>query len=58
MEADVAFFFVSYLFIASIVLLNVIVALLLDEFISSVTREKVGTRHTLLLAHNPHKTSS
>ena len=35
-----ALFFISYLFIASIVLLNVVVAVLLDEFISSVTREK------------------
>lgn len=36
----VALFFITYLFIATIVLLNVVVAVLLDEFISAVTREK------------------
>ena len=32
-ETDVAFFFVSYLLINSVMLLNVVVAVLLDEFI-------------------------
>ena len=36
----VAFFFVSFYFINTIVLLNVVVAVLLDEFITAVTREK------------------
>jgi len=36
----VTIFFVSFILIASIVLLNVIVAILLDEFVQSVTREK------------------
>ena len=37
-DTGVAFFFVSYLCLCSIVLLNVVVAVLLDEFISSVLR--------------------
>ena len=36
----VAFFFVSYFLVASIVLLNVVVAVLLDEFMASVAHEK------------------
>ena len=32
-DLDVTFFFVSYVFIAPVVLLNVVVAVLLDEFI-------------------------
>jgi ATP/ADP translocase len=39
-EAGVAFFFVSYILIASVMMLNVVVAVLLDEFIKHVTREK------------------
>ena len=39
-DPGVAFFFVSYILINSIMLLNVVVAVLLDEFISSVTRAK------------------
>ena len=39
-EHAVAFFFISYVLINSIMLLNVVVAVLLDEFISSVSREK------------------
>ena len=39
-QADIAIFFVSYVLIASIMLLNVVVAVLLDEFISTVTRAK------------------
>jgi len=39
-EPSVTFFFVSYYVIANIVLMNVVVAVLLDEFISSVGREK------------------
>jgi len=39
-EPWVTFFFVSYYVIANIVLMNVVVAVLLDEFISSVGREK------------------
>ena len=39
-ESDVALFFISYILIASVMMLNVVVAVLLDEFISTVTREK------------------
>ena len=39
-QYDVAFFFVSYMLLASIMMLNVVVAILLDEFISTVSREK------------------
>ena len=39
-EPAVALFFVSYLFIGRVMLLNVVVAVLLDEFIVSVAREK------------------
>ena len=36
----IAFFFISYILICSVMLLNVVIAVLLDEFISSVTRER------------------
>ncbi|EKX31615.1 hypothetical protein GUITHDRAFT_122197 [Guillardia theta CCMP2712] len=36
----VALFSISYVIIATIILVNIVVAVLLDEFISSVTREK------------------
>jgi len=41
-DADpaVSFFFISYILMNSVIVLNVVVAVLLDEFISSVTREK------------------
>jgi hypothetical protein len=39
-KKGIAFFFVSYVLINSVMLLNVVVAVLLDEFLSSVTREK------------------
>ena len=34
-KPDIAFFFVSYIIVGNIVLLNVVVAVLLDEFIAS-----------------------
>ena len=37
-DPDVAFFFVSFILIESIMLLNVVVAVLLDEFVVTVTR--------------------
>jgi len=39
-DPAVSFFFISYILINSVTMLNVVVAVLLDEFISSVTREK------------------
>jgi hypothetical protein len=36
----IAFFFISYMLIGSVLLLNVVVAVLLDEFIANVVREK------------------
>ena len=39
-DMDVALFFVSYIFIAGIVLFNVVVAVLLDEFIKFIGVEK------------------
>jgi len=39
-EPGVAFFFLSYILIASVMMLNVVVAILLDEFIRCVTAEK------------------
>jgi len=39
-DLDVAMFFVSYIFIAGIVLFNVVVAVLLDEFIKFIGEEK------------------
>ena len=39
-DPSVAFFFVSYSFIGRVILLSVVVAVLLDEFIVSVAREK------------------
>jgi hypothetical protein len=38
--ADVAIFFVSYIFLCSVIMLNVVVAVLLDEFVSYIAREK------------------
>eukprot|EP00960_Hanusia_phi_P024373 717993-Hanusia_phi.AAC.5 len=38
-----AFFFVSYVLIAGVFLINVVVAVLLDEFISSIQAEKLQT---------------
>eukprot|EP00960_Hanusia_phi_P019205 566571-Hanusia_phi.AAC.2 len=39
-DYGIAFFFISYLLIAGVVLINVVIAVLLDEFISSIQREK------------------
>ena len=39
-DPAVAFFFVSYILIGNILLLNVVVAVLLDEFLANVVREK------------------
>jgi hypothetical protein len=43
-DLDVAMFFVSYIFIAGIVLFNVVVAVLLDEFIKFIGVEKERER--------------
>ena len=56
-EADVALFFVSYILIASIMLLNVVVAVLLDEFIATVTREKEEKAHQEFLEKERRKIS-
>lgn len=56
-EADVALFFVSYILIASIMLLNVVVAVLLDEFIATVTREKEEQAHQEYLEKERRKIS-
>ena len=37
-DPGIAFFFILYFFVASTVLMNVLVAVLLDEFIMSVTK--------------------
>ena len=37
----VMLFFVSYVLLVGLVLMNIVVAVLLDEFISTVAREKV-----------------
>lgn len=39
-DSALAFFFVSYFILANIILLNVVVAVLLDEFVSNVVREQ------------------
>ena len=39
-DVSVVFFFVAFMLIASVILLNVVVAVLLDEFILSVTNAK------------------
>ena len=39
-DSDVVFFFVSYIFLATAVLFNVVIAVLLDEFISFIAHEK------------------
>jgi len=39
-QADVALFFVTYVLINSVMMLNVVVAVLLDEFLGSVARDK------------------
>mmetsp|Transcript_16679 Transcript_16679/g.55540 ORF Transcript_16679/g.55540 Transcript_16679/m.55540 type:complete len:677 (-) Transcript_16679:706-2736(-) len=39
-DFGIALFFVSYVLIAGVVLINVVIAVLLDEFISSIQREK------------------
>ena len=39
-EALTALFFVSYMLIVGVVLMNIVVAVLLDEFISTVAHEK------------------
>jgi hypothetical protein len=36
----IALFFVSFILIANVLLLNVVVAVLLDEFLANVEREK------------------
>jgi voltage-gated sodium channel len=41
-DLDVVLFFVSYVFIAPVILLNVVVAVLLDEFINFIAQEKEG----------------
>jgi voltage-gated sodium channel len=43
-DVDVFLFFVSYVFIAPVILLNVVVAVLLDEFIKFIAEEKEGER--------------
>ena len=43
-DLDVFLFFVSYVFIAPVVLLNVVVDVLLDEFIKFIAQEKEGER--------------
>ena len=53
MVALVGFFFASYVLVVGVVLMNIVIAVLLDEFISTVEREKQeakarrrGARHT------------
>ncbi len=41
-DLDVTLFFVSYVFITPVVLLNVVVAVLLNEFIKFIAQEKAG----------------
>ena len=43
-DLDVVLFFVSYVFIAPVILLNVVVAVLLDEFINFIAQESEGER--------------
>jgi hypothetical protein len=38
-DANIALFFVSYFIISNVLLLNVVIAVLLDEFIANVQRE-------------------
>ena len=54
-DPGIAFFFVSYLLINSIMLLNVVVAVLLDEFVSSVTREKEEEKRLAEMEINKRK---
>ena len=42
-EGLTALFFVSYVLVVGVVLMNIVVAVLLDEFISTVAREKQET---------------
>ena len=44
-EGLIALFFVSYVLIVGIVLMNIVVAVLLDEFITTVEREKQDKAH-------------
>ena len=46
-DTPVAVFFVSYVMIASIVLINIVVAVLLDEFIATVTAQKEAKERLL-----------
>ena len=39
-EAKVAIFFISYILVAGVMLFNVVIAVLLDEFVASVSKEK------------------
>lgn len=54
-DADVALFFVSFVLIGSVVLLNVVVAILLDEFIATVTRAKEAKERSEELALEKRK---
>jgi len=56
-EHAVAFFFISYVLINSVMLLNVVVAVLLDEFISSVSREKEEDEKRERIERNKKKVS-
>lgn len=50
-----ALFFVSFILIASVMLLNVVVAVLLDEFVATVTREKEEQERVFALEQDRRK---
>ena len=56
-EPDVAFFFVSYILVGTVMLLNVVVAVLLDEFIATVTREKEEAERDMAIEKEKRKIS-
>jgi uncharacterized BrkB/YihY/UPF0761 family membrane protein len=51
-ESSIALYFVSYVLVGNIMLLNVVVAVLLDEFLAHVNEEEVGLMLSLLVS--PH----
>eukprot|EP00960_Hanusia_phi_P000654 16901-Hanusia_phi.AAC.3 len=55
MDYAIALFFVSYVLIAGVFLINVVVAVLLDEFISSIQREKQEIERKERLEQEKHR---
>ena len=54
MVALVGFFFASYVLVVGVVLMNIVIAVLLDEFISTVEREKQEAKARVAAEHDIH----